>query len=164
MSKNYRNTFADFLVLILTIARLGNRIMTLTVKIWNDAFILISIPFSWFLSCVLIIFKVSWPIWKFTDFFLTFKVFTIQWLFPELWGTWINLLSSAAHSRFQIFLLLTRFHFISAWISNHMPSKVWAGITYPFQNFNGCTVAVCEWLSNFIRHFITGVVTNPCWD
>ena len=26
-----------------------------------------------------------------------------------------------------------------AWISNHMPSKVWDQITYPFLNFNSCT-------------------------
>ena len=31
---------------------------------------------------------------------------------------------------------------IPACISNHMPSKVWDGITYPFLNFNGCTVEV----------------------
>ena len=29
-----------------------------------------------------------------------------------------------------------------AWISNHTPSKVWDEITYPFLNFNGCTVEV----------------------
>ena len=28
------------------------------------------------------------------------------------------------------------------WISNHMHSKVWDEITYPFLNFNGCTVEV----------------------
>ena len=31
---------------------------------------------------------------------------------------------------------------ILAWISNHMPSKMWDEITYPFLNFNGCTVEV----------------------
>ena len=31
---------------------------------------------------------------------------------------------------------------IPAWISNHMPRKLWHGITYPFLNFNGCTVEV----------------------
>ena len=31
---------------------------------------------------------------------------------------------------------------IPAWISNHTPNKVWDEITYPFQNFNGCTVEV----------------------
>ena len=29
---------------------------------------------------------------------------------------------------------------VAPWISNHMPRKVRAGITYPFLNFSGCTV------------------------
>ena len=28
------------------------------------------------------------------------------------------------------------------WINNHMSSKVWDEITYPFLNFNGATVEV----------------------
>ena len=31
---------------------------------------------------------------------------------------------------------------IPAWISNHMLSKVWDEITYPFLNFNGATLNV----------------------
>ena len=31
---------------------------------------------------------------------------------------------------------------IPAWISNHMPCKVWDEITYQFLNFNDCTVEV----------------------
>ena len=31
---------------------------------------------------------------------------------------------------------------IPAWISNHMPGKVWDEITYPVLNFNGCIVEV----------------------
>ena len=31
---------------------------------------------------------------------------------------------------------------IPVWISNYMPGKVWGEITYPFLNFNGCTVEV----------------------
>ena len=57
-------------------------------------------------------------------------------------------------------LLFTRVHvyrhrltLISTWISNHMPSKVWDEITYPFSNFDGCIVEVWEWISNFIPHF-----------
>ena len=38
-------------------------------------------------------------------------------------------------------------------------SKVWDEITYPFINFNGCTVEINEWISNLISHFITGVIT-----
>ena len=28
------------------------------------------------------------------------------------------------------------------WVNNHIPSKVWDEITYPFPNLNGCTVEV----------------------
>ena len=38
-------------------------------------------------------------------------------------------------------------------ISNHAPKNVWDEITYPIPNFNGCTVQVLEWLSNFIPAF-----------
>ena len=38
---------------------------------------------------------------------------------------------------------------IPAWISNHMPCKVSDEIICPFPNFNGCTVEVWEWVSNF---------------
>ena len=31
---------------------------------------------------------------------------------------------------------------IPAWISDHIPGKVWDEITYPFLNFNGSTVEV----------------------
>ena len=31
---------------------------------------------------------------------------------------------------------------------------MWDEITYPFSNFNGDTVEVCEWISNFTPHFI----------
>ena len=36
-------------------------------------------------------------------------------------------------------------------------------ITYPFPNFNGCTVEVWRWISNFITPLIMGVITPPCW-
>ena len=50
-------------------------------------------------------------------------------------------------------LSLTQINFL-VWISNHMPNKVWDKIIYPFPNFNGCTVKVWEWISNFIPQFI----------
>ena len=53
---------------------------------------------------------------------------------------------------------------ISAWISNHMPSKKWDEITYPFPNFNSATVEVWVWINNFIPRIIMGVINNPCWD
>ena len=42
---------------------------------------------------------------------------------------------------------------IPIWISNHVSSKVWDEITYPFPNFNGCAIEFWEWISNFIPHF-----------
>ena len=39
-----------------------------------------------------------------------------------------------------------------------MPCKIENEITYPFPNFNGYTVEVWEWLSNFIAHSIIGVI------
>ena len=53
---------------------------------------------------------------------------------------------------------------IPAWIKNYMSSKVWEEITYPFPNFNGCTIEVWEWISNFISHYIRDIITYPCWD
>ena len=41
-----------------------------------------------------------------------------------------------------------------------MPSKVWDEITYPFLNFNGATVEVKEWISNFIPHINNGCTGN----
>ena len=57
---------------------------------------------------------------------------------------------------------------IPAWKSNYMPSKVLDEVTYPFPNFNGYTIEVWEWTSNFIPHIIMVVLTpdgikvKPC--
>ena len=53
---------------------------------------------------------------------------------------------------------------IPARIINHMPRKVLDEINYAFLNFNGCTVEVYEWITNFIPHFIMDVFTYPPWD
>ena len=56
-----------------------------------------------------------------------------------------------------VFILDTRGNFnyreltlIPAWIGNYIFYKVWDEITYSFPNFNGATVEVWEWISNFI--------------
>ena len=36
-----------------------------------------------------------------------------------------------------------------AWISNHMPSRAWDEISYPFPNFNGCTFEVRDGPSTY---------------
>ena len=75
---------------------------------------------------------------------------------------WVNgsIMSCLCVCDFQWPLLLTGIQLlISAWISNHMSSKVWDEITYPFPNFNGCAIEVWEWISEFIPHFILDVIT-----
>ena len=54
--------------------------------------------------------------------------------------------------------------FNQAWVTNRISSKKWDEIIYPFSNFNGCTVEVWEWISNFITHFIMDVIIDTCWD
>ena len=53
---------------------------------------------------------------------------------------------------------------IPVWIRNHMPSKVWDEITYPFPNFNGCAVDFWKLISDFMPYFIMDAITYPCWD
>ena len=48
--------------------------------------------------------------------------------------------------------------YITAWMNNHILYKGWDEISYPFQNFNGCTVEVWDWICNFIPHFTEHVV------
>ena len=36
-------------------------------------------------------------------------------------------------------------------------------ITYPFLNFNGCSIEVKEWIGNFIQHFIIDIIIYPYW-
>ena len=57
-------------------------------------------------------------------------------------------------------LLLTTDHvyshglnLIPTWIDNHMPNKVCDEITNSFQNVNGFTVEVWQWIYTFSRFF-----------
>ena len=61
-------------------------------------------------------------------------------------------------------LLLTWINISPSVDSNHMPSKVWDEITYPYPNLNGHAVKFWEWISSFIPHFKMDVITYPCWD
>ena len=48
-------------------------------------------------------------------------------------------------------------------MSNNIHYRMWDEITNPFPNFNGATVEVWEWISNFIPHCIEFMITYPCW-
>ena len=55
-------------------------------------------------------------------------------------------------------LQLTCINLNLALINYTMRSYEWDEITYPFPNFNGSSVQVQEWLSNFIPEILTGVI------
>ena len=42
---------------------------------------------------------------------------------------------------------------ITAWLSNYIYYEVQDEITHSFLDFNGATVEVWEWISNFTSHF-----------
>ena len=58
--------------------------------------------------------------------------------------------------------IFTNITLIQASISNHIPSKVWDAITYPFPNFKGWIVKIYEWISTFIPHFVIDPITYLC--
>ena len=66
--------------------------------------------------------------------------------------------SGACHSGDSLW---TWINIIPARINNYIYYNVWGEITFPFPNFNGATVEVWEWISNFILHFIMDLVIHP---
>ena len=63
-------------------------------------------------------------------------------LFPVLYMEKRDRLSFPVYLLIQIWgpFYLHELNLIPTWISNHMHSKIWDGITYPFPNFTGSTV------------------------
>ena len=86
------------------------------------------------------------------DIFLLFNTYT-EYQHPTLTKTRSNRACT-----FHILCPCLWYGFIlfSAWISNHMSRKVWDGITYPFPNFNGCSVEVCG------GYVISATFCNEC--
>ena len=72
-----------------------------------------------------------------------------------------NSRASMGHTIYHGSMLRTIIH---AWISNHIHYNAWDEMTHPFPNFNGTTVEVWEWISNFIPHFTGHEICYLCWD
>ena len=49
-------------------------------------------------------------------------------------------------------------------IGNYIHYKGWDKLTYPFPNFNGATVEVWEWISNFFSYLTGHVIAYPYRD
>ena len=74
-------------------------------------------------------------------------------------NAWIGELFLSANIHF-ICILVSRDPFyqnglflIPAWISNHMPSKMWDEVTFPIPNFDGCIIEVLELINDFVPYF-----------
>ena len=102
--------------------------------------------YTWFTRCRVLFFYLVWYLSG-----------------PHYWPWIYNIIVGLVPNDLRLFLLygLT---LIPAQISNHMPDKVCDEITHLFPNFNGCTVEVWEWISNFITYYRKDVITYPCWD
>ena len=74
-----------------------------------------------------------------------------------------NRLSTMNSPDFCIFALVI-FTFVSKFYNFKSQPRVviCLEVTYPFPNFNGNTVEVWEWISNFISQLIKNVITYPC--
>ena len=71
---------------------------------------------------------------------ITWQVFFL--VFPQIFGKYqITDMYDSVSVWYLRPLLLTRIRFNSS-MDKYMPRKVWGEITYPFLNFNGCTVEV----------------------
>ena len=48
-------------------------------------------------------------------------------------------------------------------MNNHIHYEVWDEISYPFLKFNGGTVEVSEWISDFILDITGHAITYQYW-
>ena len=85
---------------------------------------------------------------KFSEILITIQAFSFKKMHLRM--------SSAKWRLFR--LGLNVFTLIPVWTSsNYISYKVWGEVTYPSPNFNGCTVEVWVWISNFIFHTLLGM-------
>ena len=110
--------------------------------------------------------KRIFSIWGFHRMFQIHIVFHTVYYIRYSWiytGSWIWQWSGAKQCDIWS-LLLTWFNFnpsLDMWLQL-LEKAVWNYLSIP--NFNGCTVEVWEWISNFIAYFTVHVITYPCWD
>ena len=118
--------------------------------------------------------QMNYDIWSITPLYCMF-IILLSFQQIEAWIKWSTFAGDIfIHILYMQCILSARvypqgntnmdFTIIPARISNYIHFKMWGEIAYPFPNFNGCTVEVWEWKSNFIPNFIRFVITYPCWD
>ena len=99
----------------------------------------------------LCIVRYKWQIWYMESILYCTKILELEIrreMVPELV---IKLLLDSAIYKIDFGRTVYKYGLtlITAWIRNHMPSKVWDEINNAFPNFDGATVEVWEWINNF---------------
>ena len=107
---------------LLSCTKLGNRKVTIPSRSWYDC------KCQQLSNCVVIDMRAA----SYCD------VTPIDYSDTEYMDSFITTMTLSASGPFYWHGLTL----IPAWITNYMPGKVWGEITYPFLNFNGCTVEV----------------------
>ena len=77
-------------------------------------------------------------------------------MYPGGHAHWPNMWNRIVWNQFYYNGLNT----ISPNISNHIPSKLWDEIIYPFPNFNSSDIEVWQLISNYIPPLIVDVITH----
>ena len=77
----------------------------------------------------------SVTLWRY-DMHTGLFVFALTWLYCSFNGL--------EHPVMAVNTCQNGLSLIPVWMSDHIYSKVWDEITYPFPNFNGCTIEVLE--------------------
>ena len=105
-----------------------------------------------------------WPITDINIESAVVMVFEYCCFYWELYQTYYNMTYSYASETVLHFALHPE-PLLIIWINFNpsMSNEVRDEITYPFPNFNDCTVEVWQWIRNFIPQSILGVITYPWW-
>ena len=123
----------DHLIFIIYFVNWTLRIIT-SMKFNQESLIILQ---SWKLNCYNIP-KCKSAFKERSAHMVTFSYFLIIFYVPSYLGP------SYKHAQFK---------FDPSTGNNYIHHKVWDEITSPFPNFNGCSMEVWEWISNFIPHF-----------
>ena len=102
------------------------------------------------------IIMVRWAQWRYLSKALINQSRMTYVCFSKLGHHWFFLLKTFV-SPFTNMVLTV----IQAGIINYTHYKVWDEISYPFPNFNGYSIEVWKWISNFIPHHNIYVIPPP---
>ena len=106
---------------------------------------------NWSKGSFILIYKVGWK-----STLIILRIFTTN--LKNIYKNHVFLYMLATRAPFHQYWITL----IPALISNHMPSKVWCEIIYPFSTIYGDVIEAWEWLCNYIQQIIMDTFTYLC--